>query len=218
MAELDNPLIVQSDLSVMLEIAAPLAGDARAALARFADLEKAPEHVHTYRISPLTLWNAAVAGLSPGEVASTLTRYAKYPVAPSVLAEVHDQMGRYGRLRIVRDFDSGGLALIAHEPSLVEEVSRDRLVGELLGERLDGNRVAVRLGDRGALKQALLRIGWPAADEAGYEEGSPLGGLSVTAELRSYQAEAVSSWWSDGSIFGGNGVVVLPCGAGKTLV
>jgi len=213
-----NPLIVQSDLTVLLEVASPKAGDARAELARFAELEKAPEHVHTYRINPLSLWNAAVAGLSAGDVAIALNTFAKYPVPPSVLAEIHDQMGRYGRLRIVRDFDSGGLALTSAEPALLVEVARDKLVGTLLGERLDGNRYAVRLGDRGALKQALLRLGWPAADEAGYSEGSPLEGAEVTCELRGYQADAVAAWWADGSDIGGNGVLVLPCGAGKTII
>ncbi len=212
-----NPLIVQSDLSVLLEVASPKAQDARAALARIAELEKSPEHIHTYRITPLSLWNAASAGISPGEAASTLTGFAKYPVPPSVLAQIHDQMGRYGRLRIVRDLDSGGLALTSHEPALLMEVSRDRKVAELLGERLDGNRFAVRLGDRGPLKQALLRLGWPAADEAGFVEGNPLG-FSVTCGLRSYQADAVQTWWSEGSPAAGSGVVVLPCGAGKTLV
>jgi DNA excision repair protein ERCC-3 len=213
-----NPLIVQSDLTVLLEVASAHAGKARERLARFAELEKAPEHIHTYRLTPLSLWNAAVSGLDAGEVAMTLSGFAKYPVPPNVLTEVHDQMGRYGRIRLVRDFDSGGLAITSEEAALIEEVSRDKAAGTLLGERLDGNRFAVRLGDRGPLKQALLRLGWPVADEAGYDEGSPLDGVELTAELRSYQAEAASTWWAQGEAFGGNGVVVLPCGAGKTLV
>lgn len=218
MTDPSNPLIVQSDLSVMLELASPHADVARAALARFAELDKAPEHIHTYRITPLSLWNAAVAGLSAGEVASTLSGLAKYPVPAGVLAEVHDQMGRYGRLRLVRDFDTGGLALVSHEVPLLVEVARDKVVGQLLGERLDGNRWAVRLGDRGALKQALLHLGWPVADEAGYAEGSPLSGAEVTCELRGYQADAVSAWWQGGAEAAGNGVLVLPCGAGKTVI
>jgi DNA excision repair protein ERCC-3 len=213
-----NPLIVQGDLTVLLETASPLAEQARAQLAKFAELEKAPEHIHTYRITPLSLWNAAVSGVEPGEVAMTLTGLAKYAVPGNVLAEVHDQMGRYGRLRIVRDFDSGQLAITTAEPALLAEVARDKIVGPLLGERLDGNRFAVRLGDRGVLKQALLRLGWPAADEAGYEEGSPLANVELTAELRGYQADAVNAWWAEGSVVGGNGVLVLPCGAGKTVI
>jgi len=213
-----NPLIVQSDLTVLLELASPKAEEARAALARFAELDKAPEHIHTYRVSALSLWNAAVAGLSAGDVASTLTGLAKYPVPSGVLAEVHDQMGRYGRLRLVRDFDSGGLALVSNEVALLVEVSRDKHVASLLGERLDGNRFAVRLGDRGSLKQALLHLGWPVADEAGYTEGTALGSMQITCDLRGYQADAVSAWWHEGHDAAGNGVLVLPCGAGKTLI
>ncbi len=218
MSDPTNPLIVQGDLTVLLELASPRSDEARAALARFAELERAPEHVHTYRISPLTLWNAAVAGLSPGDVASTLTGFAKYDVAPSVLAEVHDQMGRYGRLRLVRDHDTAALALTSSEPALIEEVSRDRKVSELLGDRLDGNRFAVRLGDRGVLKQELLRLGWPVADEAGYDDADDLVPVNLTAELRSYQGDALAAWWAEGGETGGNGVLVLPCGAGKTVI
>ena len=217
MVDYDNPLIVQSDATVLLEVASPKAGDARAALARFAELEKSPEHVHTYRLTPLSLWNAASAGVGADDVAATLTDYAKYPVPEAVLVDVRDQMSRYGRLRIVRDFDSGALALTTAEPALLAEVTRDRGVAAVLGDRLDGNRYAVRLGDRGPLKQALLRLGWPAADEAGYEEGAELD-LALTATLRTYQADAVAAWWADGSAAGGNGVLVLPCGAGKTVI
>jgi DNA excision repair protein ERCC-3 len=213
-----NPLIVQSDLTVLLETSAPTAASARGALARFAELEKAPEHVHTYRITPLSLWNAAVAGLTADEVAGTLVGFAKYDVADVVLTEIADQMGRYGRLRLVRDHDTTMLALTTDEPVLLEEVGRDRTVAELLGERLDGNRFAVRIGDRGALKQALLALGWPVADEAGFDEGAALAGAELTAELRSYQGDALAAWWQDGSPAGGSGVLALPCGAGKTVI
>ena len=213
-----NPLIVQGDLTVLLEVASPKAADARAALARFAELEKSPEHVHTYRITPLSLWNAAAAGVDVAAVQATLETYAKYPVPGGVLAEVADQMRRYGRLRIVRDFDSGGLALTADDVAVLEEVARARTVAPLLGDRLDGNRFAVRLADRGAIKQALVALGWPPADEAGYSEGEPLPPTDLTCDLRGYQAEAVQTWWAGGSAAGGNGVVVLPCGAGKTVV
>lgn len=218
MTDPTNPLIVQSDLSILLETASPGASAAAGELARFAELEKAPEHVHTYRITPLSLWNAAVAGLSAAEVEHTLTSYAKYDVAPSVLAEIADQMSRYGRLRLVRDHDTAALALTSDEPPLIEEVTRERSVAEFLGVRLDGNRIAVRLGDRGALKQALLRLGWPVADEAGFDEGTPLEGAELTAELRSYQGDALGAWWQDGSPAGGSGVLALPCGAGKTVI
>ncbi len=218
MTDPTNPLIVQADLSVLVEVAAPRYEDARGHLARFAELEKSPEHIHTYRISPLSLWNAAASGLSAGDVAAALTGFAKYPVAPAVLSQVHDLMGRYGRLRLVADHDTAGLALVANEVALLEEVSRHKQVAPLLGDRLDGNRIAVRRGDRGALKQALVHAGWPAADEAGYEEGNPLDHVELCAELRSYQSDALAAWWRDGALEGGSGVLVLPCGAGKTII
>ncbi|MFN0029236.1 MAG: DNA repair helicase XPB [Acidimicrobiales bacterium] len=213
-----NPLVVQSDLSVLVEVASPRYDEARDRLARFAELEKSPEHIHTYRISPLSLWNAAASGLSPGDVASALTGLSKYPVPAAVLSQVHDLMGRYGRLRLVLDHDTVGLALVSTEVALLEEVSRHRQVIPLLGERLDGNRYAVRRGDRGAIKQALIAAGWPVADEAGYEPGNPLEEVELRAELRSYQADALSAWWQNGDPLGGSGVLVLPCGAGKTVI
>ena len=212
-----NPLIVQADMTVLLETAAPLAGDARTALSRFADMAKAPEHVQTYRITPLTLWNAAASGLTAEAATDTLTRFAKFPPPPAVLAEVAEQIGRYGRLRLVRDFDSGGLAVVADEPRVLEGLLDDDRVAALVGERLDGNRWAVRIGHRGELKRLLVGAGWPPADEAGYEDGAALE-FDMTATPRPYQGDAVASWWADGSAAGGNGVLVLPCGAGKTII
>ncbi len=214
----DNPLIVQSDLTVLLETAAPLAAEARAALAGFAELEKAPEHIHTYRITPLSLWNAAVAGASVDDVVGVLTRYSKYPVPDVIMADITDQMGRYGQLRLVDDPASGGLALVTERPAILEEVASHKDVARLLGPRQDGNRFAVRLGDRGSIKQTLLGLGWPVADEAGFDEGVELPDADLDVELRPYQAEALNAWWNDGRVAGGNGVVTLPCGAGKTIV
>ena len=214
----DNPLIIQSDMVVLLETASPAASEARAELSRFAELEKSPEHIHTYRITPLSLWNAAVTGITADHVVETLQRLAKYPAADSVFREVADLMSRYGRLRLVRDHDSAALALVADRVALLEEVASAKPVQALLGERLDGNRFAVRLGDRGPVKQTLLTLGWPVADEAGFDAGEELDDVALTAELRSYQADSLASWWADGHVAAGNGVVTLPCGAGKTLV
>lgn len=211
-----NPLIVQSDLTVLLEIAAPGAAEARAALGRFAELETAPEHVHSYRITPLSLWNAAVAGVSADDAVAVLTTWAKYPVADVVVAEVHDLMGRYGQVWLVRDGD--GLVLATDSDTLLDELGGLRTVSEFFGRRLDAHRVAVRDTDRGALKQALLAAGWPAADEAGFEAGSELGPMAMRVDLRPYQSDALDAWWRDGDASGGNGVVALPCGAGKTVV
>ncbi len=211
-----NPLIVQSDLTVLLEVASPRAAEARLGLARFAELEKAPEHIHTYRITPLSLWNAAVAGMGSHEAIDVLTDFAKYPVPNVVTTHVVDLMSRYGRLWLTRDGD--GLVLAADADLLLDEVSGVRNVAELLGRRLDRHRVAVRDADRGALKQSLLAAGWPVADEAGFEAGVSLGPMALTADLRPYQRDALEAWWRDGSAAGGNGVIALPCGAGKTVV
>jgi DNA excision repair protein ERCC-3 len=215
MSDLLNPLIVQSDYSVLLEVASPKADDARIALSRFAELEKSPEHIHTYRITPLSLWNAASAGLTPTDVANTLTTFAKYDVPPSILVDTQDQMSRYGRLEI--HGTSTALRLTTTQPTVLLEVSADKHVNALLGERLDDHTYAVPSGNRGLLKQALIRLGWPASDEAGYQDGESLD-FEMTAQLRTYQNDAVAAWWADGSASGGNGVLVLPCGAGKTVI
>ncbi len=214
--ELGTPLIVQGDLTVMLEVAAPGSQTARAQLARFAELEKAPEHVHTYRITPLSLWNAAVAGLSVEEVLDTLIGFAKYPVADVVADTVTDLMGRYGRLWLTRDAD--GLVLASDDDLLLDQMIATESVAEFLATRLDRHRISVRDADRGTLKQGLLVAGWPVADEAGFEAGTAIDSLLLTAELRDYQRDALDAWWADGSPAGGNGVIALPCGAGKTVV
>lgn len=211
-----TPLIVQGDLTVMLEVAAPGASTARAQLARFAELDKAPEHIHTYRITPLSLWNAAVAGVTPDEVLDTLIGFAKYPVADVVTDTVVDLMGRYGRLWLMRDTD--GLVLVSDDDVLLDQICATESVREYLGHRLDRHRVAVRDADRGTLKQGLLVAGWPIADEAGFEAGTAIDSLLLTVELRDYQRDALGAWWADGSPSGGNGVIALPCGAGKTVV
>jgi DNA excision repair protein ERCC-3 len=214
--EIGTPLIVQGDLTVMLEVAAPGAQLARAQLARFAELERAPEHIHTYRMTPLSLWNAAVAGMSVEEVLDTLIGFAKYPVDDVVGDTVVDLMGRYGRLWLTRDAD--GLVLASDDDVLLDQMVATDSVAEYLGRRLDRHRIAVRDADRGTLKQGLLVAGWPIADEAGFEAGTAIDSLLLTAELRDYQRDALDAWWADGSPSGGNGVIALPCGAGKTVV
>jgi len=209
-------LIVQSDMTVLLETASPSAAEARDLLARFAALEKAPEHIHTYRITPLSLWNAAVVGVSPEEVVDSLTTNAKYDIAPVVLDTIEDLMGRYGRLWLTRVDEQ--LLLVSEDPLLLDEMVGVKSVAEFLGRRIDPNSIAVRHGDRGPLKQALLAVGWPPADEAGFEAGTSLGPLKLEVDVRPYQQDALSAWWCDGEDVGGNGVVAMPCGAGKTIV
>lgn len=219
----ENPLIVQGDQSVLAEVASPRFAEARDRLARFAELVKSPEHVHTYRISPLSVWNACASGSTPGEIVEALREFAKYPVPAVVEAAVRDAAARYGRLRLTREAD--GLRLEADDPALAEEVSRLRDVAPHLGERLSPVAFRVAPAERGRLKQALVRAGWPAEDLAGYTPGEALP-ISLRDEtrageafaLRAYQADAAAAFHAGGSERGGSGVVVLPCGAGKTVV
>lgn len=218
----DGALIVQSDRSILLEVGHPDADAARAAIAPFAELEKSPEHVHTYRLTPLALWNARAAGIEPEQVRDALVEHSRYPVPPGLLADLVETMRRYGRLVLRADpADPEHLILEAAEPAVLEEVARSKQAGPLLAGRPGPGRALVPLGERGRLKQALLSLGWPADDRAGYVEGVPLAiglrsmhALSGQAfSLRRYQLEAAAAFAPAGS-----GVIVLPCGAGKTLV
>ncbi len=260
----DGPLIVQSDQTVLLEVDHPQATEARHALASFAELERAPEHVHTYRITKLGLWNARAAGVDAERVLDVLLTYSRYPVPHALLLDIDDTMSRYGRLRLEND-PVHGLVLRTDDHPVLEEVLHARKTRDMFGPRIDGETVVVHTASRGQLKQALLKLGWPAEDAAGYVDGTPypigltavpdtgempddgrsgdgsgdgLGGGLGGAEgardtgpavgegaaqgegagvepwsLRPYQRMAVENFWA-----GGSGVVVLPCGAGKTLV
>ena len=215
----DGALIVQSDRSVLLEVDHPKADAARAAIAPFAELEKSPEYLHTYRLTPLSLWNAAAAGLTPAQVTDALREHSRYPVPPGLLSDLVETMGRYGRC-------SCGPARTARvvpaDPALLEELVRQRAIAPTCGERLGPDRVAVPLAERGRLKQALMNLGYPVEDLAGYVEGgrpfrSSCGRPRRTGEpfgLRDYQHESVAAFAAAGSA----AVIVLPCGAGKTVV
>ncbi|MFD6950169.1 helicase [Nocardiopsis sp. TSRI0078] len=207
-------LIVQSDKTLLLEVDHELAGECRRAIAPFAELERAPEHVHTYRITPLALWNSRAAGHDAEQVVDALIRFSKFPVPHSLLVDIAETMDRYGRLRIVGD-PVHGLVLESSDRAVLEEVVRARKLRGMLGERLGEDSVAVHPSERGNLKQALLKIGWPAEDLAGYVDGEAhrIDLDQDGWELRGYQKEAAESFHA-----GGSGVVVLPCGAGKTIV
>ncbi|GAA3247208.1 DEAD/DEAH box helicase [Pseudonocardia petroleophila] len=210
----DGPLIVQSDKTLLLEIDHADAGAARVAIAPFAELERAPEHVHTYRVTPLALWNARAAGHDAEQVVDALVRFSRYAVPQALLVDVVDTMGRYGRLQLVQS-PVHGLVLVALDRAVLEEVLRQKKISPLLGARVDDDTVIVHPSERGHLKQALLKIGWPAEDLAGYVDGEahPIALAEDGWNLRDYQRQAVEGFWA-----GGSGVVVLPCGAGKTLV
>jgi len=210
---MNGPLIVQSDKTVLLEVDHAQAAEARAALAPFAELERAPEHVHTYRITPLALWNARAAGHDAEQVVDVLENYSRFPIPQALLVDVAETMSRYGRVRL-HAHPAHGLILESDEPPILEELSRGA-TGKLLGARIDENSIAVPPSERGRLKQALLKAGWPAEDLAGYVDGEshPIALNHDGWQLRDYQQYATEAFWS-----GGSGVVVLPCGAGKTIV
>ena len=210
----DGPLIVQSDKTLLLEVDHPSADEARRAIAPFAELERAPEHIHTYRVTPLALWNARAAGHDAEQVVDILLTYSRYAVPHALLVDIAETMDRYGRLTIAKH-PAHGLVLSTTDRPVLEEVLRSKKVAPLVGARIDDDTVLVHPSERGHLKQVLLTLGWPAEDLAGYVDGEhhPIELAEDGWELRPYQREAVEGFWA-----GGSGVVVLPCGAGKTIV
>ena len=218
-----NPLIVQGDHTVLMEVDGPHYAAARDVLARFAELIKSPEHVHTYRITPLSIWNACAAGVETAEIVETLHKFSKYDVPQHVAVEIRDYASRYGRLRLSRD--GRGLVLAAKDRPLAEEIGQNKHVAALLGERLSPLEFHVDPLMRGRLKQALIKIGFPVEDLVGYRAGEtlPISLRATTAagesfRLRRYQDEAARVFHANGTARGGSGVIVLPCGAGKTVV
>jgi DNA excision repair protein ERCC-3 len=211
---MNGPLIVQSDKTLLLEVDHPGAEEARRAIAPFAELERAPEHVHTYRVTPLGLWNARAAGHDAEQVVDALVTHSRYPVPNALLLDVAETMDRYGRLSLEKDPEHG-LVLRTTDRPVLAEVLRHKRIKPMIGARIDDDTVAVHPSERGRLKQELLKVGWPAEDLAGYVDGEkhPIELLEDGWTLRPYQRQAVDGFWD-----GGSGVVVLPCGAGKTLV
>ncbi len=219
-----NPFIVQSDRSILVEVDNPKYAEARDALAPFAELEKSPEHIHTYRVSNLSLWNAAAAGITADEMVAVLQKYTKFPIPANLPSDIAETVSRYGRVRLER-IDATKLKLVCADKPLLVELSRQKKLKDYLGEQLDETSFAIEPAFRGVLKQALITIGYPAEDLAGYTEGSDLTlelrtvcttGLPFT--VRDYQREAADIFHAGGNVRGGSGVIVLPCGAGKTVV
>jgi DNA excision repair protein ERCC-3 len=210
----DGPLIVQSDKTLLLDVDHARAADARRAIAPFAELERAPEHIHTYRITPLALWNARAAGLDAESVIDVLITYSRFPVPHALLVDIAETMARYGRLSLSKH-PVHGLVLMTTDIPVLEEVLRSKKIAPMVGARIDDTTVVVHPSERGHLKQVLLKLGWPAEDLAGYVDGEahPMELTEDGWHLRAYQRDAVEGFTS-----GGSGVVVLPCGAGKTIV
>jgi len=232
MPSVTNPVIIQSDRSVLLEVHNPLYEEARDRLAIFAELEKSPEYIHTYRITPLSLWNAASSGVTVADVLEGLERYSKFPLPDSVRTEIQQLMGRYGLVKLVRVENK--LFLSVEDPVILLEIMRHKEVKPLLavGESLDDSlpngsltQIEINPEARGQLKQLLIKLFYPVEDLAGYVEGTPLpiawrkeNSVGNPFSLRSYQQEAVATFHQQGSVRGGSGVLVLPCGAGKTVI
>jgi DNA excision repair protein ERCC-3 len=218
-----KPLIVQSNNTLLLEVNNPLFADARDALTVFAHLEKSPEHVHTYSITPLSLWNAAALGFSPAMVIERLERFSRYALPQNVIDNINEVMGRFGKL--VLEPGNGGLVLRCVDAIMLENLKRQPKIALLVGEQVDEYRISVPPQNRGLLKQALIAVGFPVHDIAGYVDGDPM-----TVELnkqckdgsdfsvRLYQKQASESYVGNAQSPGGSGVIVLPCGAGKTIV
>lgn len=218
-----NPLIIQSDRTLLLEVHNPLYEETRDAIAPFAELIKSPEYIHTYRITPLSLWNAAAAGMSAVAIKDILVRYAKYGVPEIILQEITKTMERYGLLQITAN--EGRLWLTSTDPLVLQEITNYKSIQKVLQCSTTAEAIEIPLGARGVIKQELIRLGYPVQDLAGYAEGAELKialrSQSVSEKafaLRDYQEQAVNSFYAEGSVYGGSGVLVLPCGAGKTII
>ena len=218
-----NPLIIQGDRSILVEVNNPKYAAARDALAPFAELEKSPEHIHTYRLTNLSLWNAAAAGLTAAQMVNVLQTFTKFPIPHNVAPDIEEVVNRYGRIRLERFGDQ--LKLVCSDKPLLAELLRQKKVALYLGERLDADSFQVDTAFRGVLKQALVGVGYPAEDLAGYTEGADLAlslrnpsRTGVPFTVRDYQQDASDVFFAGGDVRGGSGVIVLPCGAGKTIV
>ncbi|WP_078123342.1 DNA repair helicase XPB [Leptonema illini] len=220
---MNNPLIVQSDKTMFLEVDNDRFEDCRAVISRFAELEKSPEYMQTYRISALSLWNAASSRMTADDIVGALEDFSKYPVPKNVLHEIREQISRYGKVKLVREED-GELYITSEEKAFLNEIAHHRSVQEYIKDVQVG-RILVNKDYRGHIKQALIRIGYPVEDLAGYDEGAAYGfnlrGTTLSGKnfvMRDYQRKAVEVFHAGGSRQGGSGVIVLPCGAGKTIV
>ena len=219
----ENPLFVQSDRTILLEVNNPLFEEARDNLGTFAELEKSPEHIHTYRLTPLSLWNAASAGLTAEAILDILERFNKYDTPQNIEMEIIEQMSRYGRIRLVKE--DRDFYLISDDEALIAQIWHNRNIKPFIQEKINEKRLLINPMMRGHVKQALIKIGFPVQDMAGYIRGDHLNleFRSQTLEdqpfdLRHYQQQSIDAFYANGSTLGGSGVIVLPCGAGKTIV
>ncbi len=219
----DNPLIVQSDRTILLDLHSLRADAAREKLAHFTELVKSPEYVHTFRLTPLSIWNACAAGVTADDMIKTLTDFSRYPPPEFILSDLEDLASRYGR--VILEKNGGYLELSVLDASTAELFAHDKKIAAFLEKQLTPLRFRISLANRGLLKQALVEAGYPADDRAGFTDGDALPiALAPAARtgnpfyVRDYQKDAIQAFYQSGSNRGGSGVVCLPCGAGKTIV
>lgn len=222
-SDFNKPLILQSDFSLLLDVHNPLFDEARGRLSAFAELEKSPEHIHTYRMSPLSLWNAASAGLTSESILETLSLYSRFPVPPSVRAYIESTVSKFGKIVLI-DGGEGKIEIQIEDERVRREILSQKTIIRLIAE--ENGKLFVPLLNRGFLKQALIDIGYPTEDKAPLVDGEPLE-LSLRTptaasgkpfRIRDYQADAVKAFYRPNTPGTGYGVVVLPCGSGKTVV
>lgn len=216
MTQTANPLIVQSDMSLLLEVYSPLFEETREAIAPFAEIVKSPDHIHTYRITPLSLWNAGAAGVTSIDVIERLKKFSKFPIPEELLNEIGEIMERFGAIEI--QSLEGELTLKIKKSELAH-LFRNNKLSSFLQREIDPHTFTIKKIDRGLIKQALIKEGYPAIDLGGYAAGDQLASpltLRANFQLRPYQKRASDAFFQSGSKTGGSGVIVLPCGAGKT--
>ncbi len=219
----ENPLIVQGDSTLLLEVNNSRFEDAREALAGFAQLEKSPEYMHTYNLTPLSLWNAASLGWTTEMIMGVLEEFTKYPIPPNVSSDVTEQVGRFGKIELLRQ--NGKLVLRSDDSQLLGELLKNPVTRSFANKISADGFAEVNVEFRGVIKQAFMELGYPINDHAGYVDGAdyPMSMREISLdgkkfELRKYQDYSVSAFMGSKDKPGGSGVVVLPCGAGKTIV
>lgn len=224
----ENPLIVQGDRSLLLDVHAPLAEECRNALIPFAELEKSPEHLHTYKLTPLSLWNAASAGFSADDAVAVLEKYARYDLPQAVLAWIKEVCSRFGKITLEPCEEGEDLLLVAASEAIYKEIGANAAVKKMLTPAVGPQKkyaYLIKLTDRGTIKQLLLEAGWPVKDQVALADGEPLDfylrqttAAGQTFEIRDYQISAAKALVGDKGPGSGFGTIVLPCGSGKTIV
>ncbi len=219
----ENPLIIQSDHTMMLEVEHPRYTDCRDFLVVFAELEKSPEFIHTYKVTPLSLWNAASTEISLTEIIDDLHSYSKYDIPANVVTNITEWYNAYGKL-VLQKSSSELLFLEIKDARILKRIVNDDLLRPYY-ESTTENGLLVLAEERGNIKQAFIKAGYPIKDICGYITGEPFDiSLRLTDidgnefGLRDYQTEAVNAFYHSGRKTGGNGVIVLPCGSGKTII